>query len=279
MGLNNTIKIDKSNARAILSEVAAGGWLDGNIPEDENEVLNKAKYYVLEAYKWIEQGNPEEPHILAIINLAKASPPVLSESAVITQHEETPPGEIKNFIERGGEMTPEDWKIAAEDEWVYTEEPVAKKFGWDHRDYEGLPLPKTVEEAVPYEMPSDLTDIGDKELRRLYSVFNSYSGRARWRQAQAVSNLANATHLRDEAYRVEYLAEFRGALIREEKLSQATLDMLAKDSKNYKSWYENVAKHENEVTQWKALVDIYSKNVEVLSREWTMRTEQYERER
>lgn len=241
-------------ARAILSEVALGGWLDSEIPEEEQEIIDLAKYYVSEAENWVNEGNPADEHINAIINLSKVSHLALSELAD-TKEMEAPPGENPVNEENCKEERSENDDLT------------------NIRAMEGLPIPQKLSEKT-YDMPVDLTELGDKAIRRLHSAFNSYLGRARWLLAVATSNLSNATHLRDESYRVEYLKAYKRSLSEGEKLSQAILDAVAKDAEDYKAWNERVNDHNKEVTHWKALVDIYSSNVDRLSREWTMRIDE-----
>ncbi len=276
--------MDTNTARAILSEVAAGGWLDKQIPEEEKDLLDLATYYVEEAHDAVKEGMNSE-HLHAIIALgSQVSPPVLSATAVHTDG--VPPGEIDTGFPEGFEWSEEEgrpvYKGTETEAKVASTYPRRSSGGFsesDLREYEGLPIPKAVEESVPQEMPTDLTELGDKAVRRLYSTFGSYLGRARWRLATANSNLANATHLRDEAYRTQYIKVKREAVTNEEKLTIEDLQNLAKESEEYKEWSSRVKDHTNEATNWKALVDIYGGNVDRLSREWTMRTEQYERER
>jgi len=245
--------MDIQTARAILSEVAAGNWLDKDIPEGESDVIDLAQYYVEEAQLAIKEGMDND-HLHAIINLSKLSPPVLSELAESPNIEGSPPGEITQY-----------------DTGYQTIDMFDK-------DYDGLPIPRAIPEDA-LEMPTDLTEVGDKAVRRLYSAFNSYLGRARWKLALSLSNQANATHLRDESYRVAFLKAFKASKAEGEKLSQAVLEQFAQETEDYKNWSEKVREHTDEVTSWRALVDIYGGNVDRLSREWTMRTEQYERER
>ena len=249
--------MDAQTARAILSEVAAGNWLDKPMPENDEELVDLAQYYVEEAQLAVKEGMNNE-HLSAIINLSKVSPPVLSEPAESPNIDGGPPGEIKH-------VDPDPTRN------IPREEVFAVK--------EGLPVPQAIPESAVFNMPTDLTDLGDKELRRLHSAFNHYLGRARWLLAISSSNLANATHLRDESYRASYIKALKKSQLEGEKLSQAALEMTAKDTEEYQAWSEKVNSHNKEVTSWKALVEIYGGNVDRLSREWTMRTEQYERER
>lgn len=274
--------LDNITARAILSEVAAGGWFDTEIPENEEDLINLAESYVEEAKQWIEGGNPEEEHVNAIINLAKGvptSPPVLSQSAELNQIEETAPGEIDSVIKES--ITQEYEDRITKEALVRETYPRRSSGGYSESDFrvpDELPVPKPNPETT-YDMPTDLTEVGDKSLRRLYSAFNAYSGRARWMLAISTSNLANANHLLDAEYRKMYSFYARDLAIKGERATKDTLESFAKESEEYKEWEEKVLKHEKEVIHWRALSDIYGKNVEVLSREWSMRTEQYERER
>lgn len=254
--------MDTNTARAILSEVASGGWLDRDLPEDENELVELAKYFVEEAKLALDDGMDNE-HIHAIINLGSSpTPPVLSE---VAGHNDdgTPPGETKQD------------KVAK----TYPRHSSGGFSESDLREVEGLPIPPAVESAYSQEMPVDLTELGDKAVRRLYSAFGSYLSRARWKLAIASSNLANATHLREEAYRSEYIKVKRDSIASGEKFTIEDLQNIAKETEGYKEWSDKVNEYNAEVTNWKALVEIYGGNVDRLSREWTMRTEQYERER
>ena len=257
--------MDYKTARDVLAEAASGGYLDQELPEAEGEFIELAEYYASEATKAFEAGMKDD-HVIAIMNLSgmKASPPVLSESAEPEEHEGTPPGEFQS--DNLGGFAP-----GITDEDV---PPITK----DHSFFnEGLPIPNPVE--VSLDMPTDLTDLGDKQLRRLYSAFGAYLSRARWLLAISSSNLANANHLKDEAFRIAYINTNRFIKLRDKKATKDLIENEAREDDNYKTWEEKVVKHNQEVIHWRALVDIYSDNVNRLSREWTMRTEEYERSR
>ncbi len=276
--------MDSKTARAILSEVASGGWLDKEIPEEEKDLIDLAEYFVEEAYLAAkDDGMDKNEHINAIINLAKVSPPVLSDAAV-HNHDGAPPEEIDSSRGQATYVDPEVGgnPYPSKEEAVAATYPRRSSGGFsesDLREYEGLPIPQAVESAYSQEMPVDLTELGDKAVRRLYSAFGSYLSRARWRLAIANSNLANANHLRDEVYRTEYIRVKREAISNEEKLTIEDLQNLSKETEDYKDLSKRITDHTSEATNWKALVEIYGGNVDRLSREWTMRTEQYERER
>ena len=268
--------MDSETARAILSEVASGGWLKEDLPENEDELISRAEFWVEEAKLAVtEEGMGNNEHIIAIINLAKASPPVLSEVAV-HNHDGTPPGEIEPVHEKMHRERKE------KEELIRGTYPRRSSGGFSEsdlrEDFEGFPLPQSIPEDS-LDMPTDLTEVGDKAVRRLYSAFTSYYNRARWKLALAQSSLTNATHLRDAEYRRAYKNYSQELIKSGERATKDLVDSFALGDADYKEWNDKAAKHEEEVIRWRALQEIYGKNVEVLSREWTMRTEQYERER
>jgi hypothetical protein len=284
--------VDSNIARAILTEVASGDWLDREIPEDEKELVALAMYFVEEA-KLAKKDGMDNEHINAIINLGKeptVSPPVLS-APVEPDSLKGPPGEI-NIMDELRKKDPAGVsepvikaKVKGHDPHPGRNDPVTQYHDVSpggtkpvQKEYEGLPLPQPNPETT-LDMPIDLTEVGDKAVRRLYSAFTSYYNRARWKLAVAQSNLSNATHLRDSEYRKAYKKYSTELVKNGERATKDLVDNFARDDGYYKEWEEKVVKHEQEVIHWRALYEIYGKNVEVLSRDWTMRTEQYERER
>jgi peptidoglycan hydrolase CwlO-like protein len=61
------------------------------------------------------------------------------------------------------------------------------------------------------------------------------------------------------------------------RVSKDIIDTFAKGDSDYKEYEENVKLLQNKLTRYKALVEIYSGNVDRLSREWTMRQNEWER--
>jgi hypothetical protein len=129
------------------------------------------------------------------------------------------------------------------------------------------------------EMPFDISSIGDQELRRLHGIFAHYFGRVRFELAQETAKLTAAEHLRDDAFRTAYLKLDKVDPHSEKPKSLKQLDAEAMESSEYTSWNRNVREHEKTVLKLKALAEIYSKNIEVLSREATIRQNEYERNR
>lgn len=212
--------------KAILKEAQEGGYLNA-IPEDEDEVVKEAEFYLQEANKAFENGMKGDKTIKAIRNLG-------------TQI---------------GEEVAEDIFGA----------PLDEKF-------HGLPVPRDpVNELTP--LPTDFTEVGDKQLRRLHGEYNAYLARARWVLALAINKLSDATNMKEDVYRKAYL----GARETEEKATNTVLDALARESEDYIKWERLVRDYQKDVTSYKALVEIYSGDIDRLSREWTMRTEEERR--
>jgi len=136
--------------------------------------------------------------------------------------------------------------------------------------WKSLPIPSDVK-GDPTALPIDFSEVNAKELMRLHSVYNGYFARARWMLANATNKLASATHLRDAEYRRAYALAVNTAT---EKLTQAQYDVNAKTDEEYLKLDERVRIFQEDVTSLKALTEIYSGNVDRLSREWTMRQDE-----
>lgn len=140
--------------------------------------------------------------------------------------------------------------------------------------FKGLPLPQGVEEE-PVEMPYNVSSLTDEDVRRYHGIFNHYYGRVRYSLAEENAKLVAAEHLRDDAFRKAFLKVKQRETAGTIKAQEAE----AMEDQEFISWNRNVLDHEKNVLKLKALAEIYSKNVEVLSREATIRQNEYERSR
>lgn len=139
--------------------------------------------------------------------------------------------------------------------------------------FKGMPLPQSDGTEPPVELPFDVSAMDDAEVRRYHGIFNHYFARARYELAEQSAALTAAEHLRDNAFRKSY-----SKLDKRDKTLKV-LETEAMEDSEYQSWNRNVLEHEQNVIKLKALAEIYSKNVEVLSREATIRQNEYERSR
>jgi hypothetical protein len=152
-----------------------------------------------------------------------------------------------------------------------------QQFAGETLEFEpNLPIPQDIERE-PTPLPSDFTSLADKEVRRLHGEYNSYLGRARWLLATTSNKLNSATHLRDDAYRKSYKKWDLEMQNLGQKATKDLIDAMAKEEEVYLEWDVKVRGEQEKVTIYKALVEIYSSNVSVLSREWSMRIDEEKR--
>lgn len=141
---------------------------------------------------------------------------------------------------------------------------------------DGLPIPGDIDRE-PSSMPFDLTECGDREIRKLHAEFNAYLNRARWLLATTTAKLADATHLREHALRNAIVKSYEDLTADGKRISKELVDTFARGDEEYLKYEEDVKILQNKLTKYKALVDIYGGNVDRLSREWTMRQNEWER--
>lgn len=232
-------RIGKDVAVAILKEAQAGGYLE-NIPTDEEEMIQQAEYWAEEAIKINKSGKLKgDKTVIAIVN-------------IVNTHR------------------------------FFTDEPEAKTvdnfFSGVSSIETGLPIPRETKED-PEQMPSDLPSLSDEELRFLSGKYNYYIGRARYVLAHFTNNLANASHLRDDAYRNAYKQTVEEFEEEGKKYTDKIIDMYAREDEEYKRYDKDARALQDNVIAYKALIDIYSSNIDRLSREATIRHNEWERTR
>ena len=142
--------------------------------------------------------------------------------------------------------------------------------------YRGLPVPEDLH-VEPTPLPADFTELSSKEIMRLHSIYNAYYARARWMLAVTTNKLANVVHLRDAEYRRAYKDIVEDAEVDSKKPTRDYIDSLARQDVAYIDYDNKVKLHSEDVTSYKALVEIYESNVDRLSREWTMRQDEEKR--
>lgn len=136
-------------------------------------------------------------------------------------------------------------------------------------NYEPQHMPSPMDlEHPPTKMPEDLTAIGDLEQRRLHSQFNALSARARY--------LYNIESAKGRACERIYRYHLKGAMrpARETLGKDATLtevQQLAEENEIVAKWIVRRDDHQERAEAYKTYLAMYSENVTVLSRDWTMR--------
>lgn len=126
----------------------------------------------------------------------------------------------------------------------------------------------------PPALPYDLTEVKDRQVRKLSGQFQVHLNEVTRELSVVQTQVLRAKQLRDAAYREAYLAEANASREAGTKLSQAVLDMAATNSPKVTELDSQVFELEVKERDLRALRDIYKGNVERLSREMTMRTEE-----
>ncbi len=238
--------MDEKLAIAIINEVKNAGFETRPIPYDAQETIELAEYWIEDAERGREQG-VKHPALFAILELAEQA-----------KMEDTYPRRSSGGLSESDEREVDAFyeKIASEN----------------------LPVPEELQDA-PEPMPSDLSAVADKKIRFLSGHYNAYLNRARWKLAIATSDLANASHLRDAEYKKSY-RHYHGEITqRGDRATKDLVDSFVSEDPKIVEWDGRLLEHQNQVTMYKTLVDIYSSNVDRLSREWTMRQNEWERSR
>ncbi len=230
-------------AQAILEVAKEGGYFEDDVPEDEDEAVKEAEFYLMHAQAAVDAEQADE-FIEKIVELGAHDP------------------------SEGYEPEPEPGAEAAAEE---DDTPVPEIFKREH-----LPVPRQIQ-GDPPEMPFDISECSNKEIRSLASQFQACLNRAIYMMRQTMDTLLRAKQLRAAAYRKAYLAEANAANETGAKQTKEALDIAAQESPEYKKLDERVFELEQEVNGFKALKEVYEGNVGRLSREATIRDDEFKR--
>lgn len=286
--LEDTLRqIEIDQAIAILREAKRGGHMDEDIPAASEEIEEASRYWVEEAWKGYEQGMRDET-VLAILRIVDSGLLDVMQDEV---YDETP----ENYLSVS-ETIPKPIPGATDPidttEWrrIVSSEIIDRE-AWDKAttrldrvnivdkdlaaEY-NLPVPKDFEDE-PVDMPHDLSGVNDREIRRLSGIYNGYLARTKYLLGLELSNLAQATHLRDAAYREAFKNVRRVDPATDKAKLKEVMDAEAREDETFEKLDSAVLEHQKKVTVFKALVDIYSGNVDRLSRDWTMRQNEWEK--
>ena len=133
-----------------------------------------------------------------------------------------------------------------------------------------LPIPKDWDGPHP-DMPMDVTKLSDNDIGKLYSQFGFLLSRVSWLVGREKSRLVNAEHLRDYHFTAALAAQTDGTVDAKKAAANMNDDVVA--------WDKNIVEHKQNVHQLQAMRDVFSGNVERLSREWSMRTDTFNKEK
>ena len=250
--------MDAKTALAVINEYKSGGFEDEvGVPEDESELIARGEYLYQEAKSAFEAG--ERDNAIQMIIWIAESPLVDDET-----YPRRSSGGLSESDEREGE--------AGEKALRKTQNAT------NLAERENLPVPQHIE-GDPDPMPRELDKIDDKKVRRLSGEYNAYLSRVTYLLGIELGDLKRAQHLL-EAARASAL---RAAKVIDPKTDKPKLakvieaEILA--DKEVSALTKQVIDHEATVDMLKALQSIYSGNVSLLSREWTMRQNEWEKSR
>jgi hypothetical protein len=259
--------IDAKTALAIINEYKAGGFEDEVTydPDNKEELISYATYLFEQAQKAFDEGERDNA-IQTIIFLGNS--PVTDKS-----YPRRSSGGLSESDERETDVAERALKLGQE-----IREGKTMIMPAEVAIQENLPVPQHIEgDADP--MPRDLTVIDDKKCRKLSGEYNAYLSRVTYLLGVELGDLKRAEHLLEAAHasvlRVVNIIDPKTEKPKLAKVIEA--EILADNEVAYLS--EAVSKHEATVDMLKALQSIYSGNVSLLSREWTMRQNEWEKGR
>lgn len=131
-----------------------------------------------------------------------------------------------------------------------------------------MPAPMDLERP-PTEMPEDLTGVHDKEQRRLHSQFNALAARARLLAGVERAKSRGCARLKDN-YLKGPMREARKELGSAASVGEVRALALENDP-TASTWLEREVRHSERAEAYETFLKFYSQDVEVLSRDWTMR--------
>ena len=279
---------------SVLALAREGGWLAEE--PSEGMKLETAEYFVVEARKFVAATDDPDPNVVAIAESSLI--PIGEEAPSRTEGDpertedarESVPDHAAPASDAGGHMAESPVEDGADGE-VLPERPAQERGGQADDPYAGLaaapsqpslaerdrlPAPSQIE-GEPTEMPLDVTGADDRLIRKLHGEYGAFVARTTWLLAQASSDLQNAQHLRDEAAR----DAVRRIPKMDDETGKAKLAMHISAERDedpeVKKWDARVRSHERDVEELKALKEVYAGYVSRLSREMSMRNDEYGR--
>lgn len=225
-------------AHAVLAVAAEGGYFEGDVEElDEDKVYEEAEFYFGHAKSAIEAGAGDEV--------------------------------CEKIVKLVGEGVKDDGYESLPEQPEGEKRQIATTA-------DGLPLPRQIE-GDPPEMPYDISACSDRDVRRLASQFNACLVFAVRQLSLIEIQAMRAKQLRDAAYRESYIAEENALAAAGGRATKEALDLAARQSPKYQELDGQHFELEVKVKEYKALKEIYDDNVSRLSREATLRDDEFKR--
>ena len=302
-------------AKKILDAAVEGGFYDGDLPTKKNEIIEQGEYYLEEAKRASETlGLEDDPVVVQILELGgeevetkekkekakkttksttstKSTTARKSRNAKDQEKAEAKHEDLDEEARDKAEQEPDPEDEGPENPGYKSGFPPRSSGGISEGDereidnypaeeegktYGNLPVPPDIE-GDTRPLPADLSALSDKDLRRHHSENNAYLARVIYMLGREQNELANAKHLFDAAYRKALKDVDRLDPDTEKAKLKEVIDQEVREDEEVQEWDERVTVHETHVTDLKALKEIYSSNVSVCSREWTMRQDEWEK--
>lgn len=141
-----------------------------------------------------------------------------------------------------------------------------------------LPIPRDADFEYK-SLPPDYTELTDLEVRKYSSHNQHFLNRTMYLLANTVNHLADANHLKDDAYRRAYRENYESLSQTSGKPTKDLVDSFCIQDEAFRRYDEDARQAQEKVVMYKALIEVYKGNVDRLSREMTYRKEEFERSR
>lgn len=240
-----------------------------SLPEADGQLREEGEYFLAEAKKALETGmNGDAVRKIVELGSNGDASADLTEEPTDGQPDSSAAAEPPDPVEDSSSDTPADPSHVTQPTAITAREAAPQG--------EKLPIPPEIEGDAS-EMPRDLTGLSDREVRRLHAENNAFLARTTWLVAVTSSDMRNSETMRDHA--------LRQALKRVDPVDPDTgkpklkgiLEAEAHDDGDVQKWEALMNEHEGDLEKFKALKEIYKGNVAALSREASMRSDEFTR--
>lgn len=252
-------KITVDLAEKVINQLIKQGGYRGSMPDTEADQIKMAKVIISQAYeakKILDSESGKNDHVEAIIRVCEgveAEPPLPGKPQSVVE-------ELSDPVDLEPKKPKKDLKSALDE----VQEILRK---------ENLPEPSPINED-PKPIPSDLTALDNTQIRQLHSQFNAAHLRTAWLAGIEESYLSDC----EVAAKASFSRSMDGLEKIDENGKSKQITLLKEEAANdeeYRSWISRAEYHRSRHKSFKLLVEIYDKACERLSREWTMRTDQF----
>lgn len=232
-------------SKAIINEVKSRGLYSDPIPPDDKDKIGLALSIIEQAYNAKDNGSKSD-NVLALINMFES---------------------YNNFSKSSNRYS--------DDYSQMNEEKIPNNEIEELLEAQGLPEPESVDDVEVPKLPIDFTTLTNVELRKFHSIFNALNVRTAWLAGQEESLMQEAEEMAEAILatnmnKVDELDEKgrprKVTMIREE----------AAQDPEYVKWMNKVLSHRKRYRAFKNLAEGYEKKHKALSREWTMRSGEFQ---